>query len=55
MNEDEANEPFAYEAYYEFKANDSITITPTIFGGTNRNGADADDIFGTVLQTTFKF
>ena len=55
MNEDEANEPFAYEAYYEFKANDSITITPTIFGGTNRNGTDGDDVFGTVLQTTFKF
>lgn len=55
MNEDEPNEPFAYEAYYEFKANDSITITPTIFGGTNRNGADGDDVFGTVLQTTFKF
>ena len=55
MNEDEAFEPFAYEAYYEFKANDSITITPTIFGGTNRNGADGDDVFGTVLQTTFKF
>ena len=55
MNEDEANEPFAYEAYYEFKANDSITITPTIFGGTNRNGTDGDSVFGTVLQTTFKF
>ena len=55
MNEDEANEPFAYEAYYEFKANDSITITPTIFGGTNRNGTDGDDVFGTILQTTFKF
>ena len=55
MNEDEPNEPFAYEAYYEFKANDSITITPTIFGGTNRNGADGDDVFGTILQTTFKF
>ena len=55
MNEDEANEPFAYEAYYEFKANDSITITPTIFGGTNRNGTAEDDIFGGILQTTFKF
>ena len=55
MNEDEANEPFAYEAYYEFKANDSITVTPTIFGGTNRNGTDGDDVFGAILQTTFKF
>jgi len=55
MNEDEAVEPFAYEAYYEFKVNDSVTVTPTIFGGTNRNGADGADVFGTVLQTTFKF
>ena len=53
--EDEAVDPFAYEAYYEFKANDSITITPTVFGGSNRNGTDGDDVFGTVLQTTFKF
>ena len=55
MNEDEANEPFAYEAYYEFKANDSITITPTIFGGKDRNGTAREDIFGANLQTTFKF
>jgi len=54
-NEDEAEDPFAYEAYYEFKANDSVTITPTVFGGSNRNGTSGDDIFGAVLQTTFKF
>ena len=54
-NEDETTDPFAYEAYYEFKANDSITITPTVFGGTDRNGTSGDDIFGAVLQTTFKF
>ena len=54
-NEDESQEPFAYEAYYEFKANDSVTITPTVFGGTDRNGTSGDDIFGAVLQTTFKF
>ena len=54
-NEDETVDPFAYELYYEFKANDSITITPTIFGGKDRNGTAREDIFGTVLQTTFKF
>ena len=54
-NEDETVDPFAYEAYYEFKANDSVTITPTIFGGTDRNGTSGDDVFGAVLQTTFKF
>ena len=48
-------DPFAYEAYYSFKVNDSITVTPAVFGGTDRNGTDDDDIFGAVLQTTFKF
>ena len=55
-NEDESTvDPFAYELYYSFKANDSVTITPAVFGGTDRNGTAGDDIFGTVLQTTFKF
>ena len=54
-NEDETVDPFAYELYYEFKANDSVTITPTVFGGSDRNGTAGDDIFGAVLQTTFKF
>ena len=53
--EDESVDPFAYEAYYEFKVNDSVTVTPTVFGGSSRNGTDGDDIFGTILQTTFKF
>ena len=54
-NEDETVDPFAYELYYEFKANDSVTITPTVFGGSDRNGTAGEDIFGAVLQTTFKF
>ena len=54
-NEDETVDPFAYEAYYEFKANDSVTITPTVFGGTDRNGTAGDDIFGAVLQAELKF
>ena len=54
-NEDETVDPFAFEAYYEFKANDSVTITPTVFGGTDRTGTTGADIFGAVLQTTFKF
>jgi hypothetical protein len=54
-NESESVDPFAYEAYYSFKANDSITITPAIFGGTDRNGTAGADIFGAVLETTFKF
>ena len=54
-NESESVDPFAYEAYYSFKANDSITITPAVFGGTDRNGTSGADIFGAVLETTFKF
>ena len=53
----EDSNPFLWEAYYSFRANDSIEITPGIFGGTDVRGvADKeDDIFGAVLQTTFKF
>ncbi|MDA9747027.1 iron uptake porin [Prochlorococcus sp. AH-736-M13] len=54
-NEDETVDPFAYELYYSFKANDSITITPAVFGGSDRNGTAGDDIFGGVLQAEFKF
>ncbi len=54
-NEDETVDPFAYELYYSFKANDSVTVTPAVFGGSDRNGTAGDDIFGAVLETTFKF
>ena len=54
-NESEANDPFAYELYYSFKTNDSVTITPTVFGGSQRNGDDDGDVFGALVQTTFKF
>ena len=54
-NEDETVEPFAYELYYSFKANDSVTITPAVFGGSDRNGTSGQDIFGAVFQTEFKF
>ena len=54
-NESTTTDPFAYELYYSFKPNDSIEITPAVFGGSDRNGTAGDDIFGAVLQTTFKF
>tara|TARA_B100000902_G_C27132701_1_gene824489 strand:- start:94 stop:1026 length:933 start_codon:yes stop_codon:yes gene_type:complete len=55
VNESESVDPFAYEVYYSFKPNDSVTVTPAIFGGTDRNGTAGGDIFGAVLETTFKF
>ena len=54
-NESEAVDPFAYEAYYSFQANDSITVTPTVFGGTDRSGTAGGDVFGGLIETTFKF
>ena len=51
----EGADPFAYELYYSFKPNDSVTVTPAIFGGSDRTGTAGADVFGTVLETTFKF
>ena len=50
-----AGNPLAYELYYSFKPNDSVTVTPAVFGGTDRTGTAGADIFGAVLETTFKF
>ena len=48
-------DPFLWEAYYSFRPNDSIEVTPGIFGGTDIKSDNKDDVFGAVLQTTFKF
>ena len=48
-------DPFIWEAYYAFKPNDSIEVRPAVFGGSNVEDSTEDDIFGTVLTTTFKF
>jgi len=53
--EDETTDPFAWEAYYSFKANDNTEYRTTVFGGQDRNGTADDDITGVVFQTTFKF
>ena len=54
--EGETIDPFLYEIYYKYKVNDSVSITPTIFGGTSKNSAGAEaDMTGYLLQTTFKF
>ena len=54
-NEDESTDPFAYELYYSYMINDSVSVTPTVFGGTDRNGTAGGDVFGALVQTTFKF
>jgi len=50
-------DPFIWELYYSFRPNDSIEITPGIFGGTDVNSVanTDDDVFGAVVATTFKF
>ena len=48
-------DPFMWEVYYSFRPNDSIEVTPGIFGGSDVDADTADDIFGAVLTTTFKF
>ena len=53
--EDETVDPFAWEAYYTFQVNDSVSVTPAIFGGSDRAGTANEDMTGAVIQTTFKF
>jgi len=48
-------DPFIWEAYYSFKVNDSVEVTPGIFGGTDVHSATTEDLFGAVLTTVFKF
>ena len=55
MRENTGAEPFMYEVYYGFKVNDSITVTPAIFGATNANGTSGEDYTGAVIETQFKF
>jgi len=54
---DAAVDAFAWEAYYDYKVNDGITITPSIFSYSNRTDGTtgANDGFGGLVQTTFKF
>ena len=55
-HEDDTVDPFLYEVYYDYKVNDSVTITPAFFGGTSKNAAGAEvDMTGYVVNTTFKF
>ena len=55
-HEDDTVDPFLYEVYYDYQVNDSITVTPAIFGGTSKNSAGAEvDMTGYMVNTTFTF
>ncbi|MEO0834716.1 MAG: iron uptake porin [Cyanobacteria bacterium J06642_3] len=48
--------PFIVEALYKFPVNDNILITPGAFLLVNPDGdSDNDEVFVTVLRTTFQF
>jgi len=48
-------DPLMWEAYYSFRPNDSIEITPGIFGTTDVKNDSEEDLFGLMVSTTFKF
>ena len=55
-HEDDTVDPFLYEVYYDYKVNDSMSITPAIFGGTSKNSTGTEvDMAGYLVSTTFKF
>ena len=44
-----------WEIYYSFKANDSVTVIPAVFGGSDIFADNKDDITGVMVTTKFKF
>ena len=56
-HEDDTVDPFLYEIYYDYKLNDSVTVTPAFFGGQSKHGSTGKevDMTGYVVNTTFKF
>ncbi len=59
VNSEAAEDNFVWEAYYTFKVNDGVSVTPAVFGGsdvdTDAAGASVGDVNGAVLLTEFRF
>ena len=55
--EDPSEDNKVWEAYYTFKVNDGVSVTPAVFGGSDIGSTAANeyDINGAVLLTEFKF
>ncbi|WP_038653737.1 iron uptake porin [Prochlorococcus sp. MIT 0801] len=51
---DPSEDNTVWEAYYEFRVNDGVSVTPAIFGSTDVE-AEGKDINGAVLLTEFRF
>ncbi len=47
-------DPLLWEVYYSWKVNDSMTVTPAVFGGSD-SFQEGDDTSGAVVTTAFKF
>ena len=47
-----SDNPLAWEAFYDFTVNDSVTVTPAIFV-IQKDGKE--DVAGALVKTTFKF
>ena len=47
--------PFLWEVSYSCKPNDSITVIPAVFGGTDIQSSTDQDIVGAAVTTKFKF
>jgi len=54
-SDDPADDNFTWEAYYNFKVSDNITVTPAIMQASSPNNGTDDDVFAGLIQTTFKF
>ena len=48
-------DPQIWEAYYSFRPNDSMEITPAIFVGNDVYSDSDDDLMGLVVTSSFKF
>ena len=55
LADDDGLAPFMWEASYQFKVNDSLTMIPAVFGANDIQSAADQDIFGLALTTKFKF
>jgi len=47
-------DPFSWEAYYTFKVNDNVSITPAVFGNEDPGTVENDNT-GYVVLTNFRF
>ena len=52
--QENVDENIAYEVFYTYNVNDSMTVTPALFIIEN-NTAGAEDQTGVVVKTSFSF